>query len=126
MKPVPAVVIGLGVTVIVWAGIALFGGVIALLYLGLGAIMTPDLESLFGDFEGAGFNWAVLYTCLIGQLLGLAAGVLVLVLGIRAKVRRMEAGTTAMVLGIVAFSLFVVVGLVQIPLMGIYLEAIRL
>lgn len=112
-----------GIAVVAWGVIALIGGFIAVVYLVLGATMTYSLEGVFG--EGQAFNWIVLLTAIIGQVLGFTASVAVMVVGIRAR-RRRDGPVTIMVLGIIATSLFVVIGLVQFPLAALLVQALAL
>ncbi|MGO1770113.1 MAG: hypothetical protein ACTHZX_09175 [Microbacterium sp.] len=122
----PAAGIGLGVFAVIWAGFALIGGAIATIYLGLGATMTHTLSGVFGDAPGLSFNWVVLLTALIGQLLGLIVSAIALMLGIRARRQKMRRGATAMTLGIIATSTFLVIGLFQLPLVSLFFEALAL
>lgn len=118
----PAAGIGLGIAATVWAGLGLFGHTIITLYLGFGAIMTHSLEGVFGDSTGGAFNTGLLVFAIIAQLVGLALSVLVLVLGIAAKRKRMRRSTTALVLGIAATAVFLLIGLIQWPLVGLLFE----
>lgn len=120
----PAANIGPGVAVVIWAGFALFGGIGATAYLGLGAVMTHSLDGVLGDDPNGAFNWIVLFVALIGQLVGLVVSVIVMLFGIGARKKRMRRGTTAMVLGIVASAIFLLVGLIQLPLVSLFLAAV--
>lgn len=115
----------LGIVAVIWAGIALIGHTVITVYLGLGAIMTHSLDGVFGDSSGGAFNLALLLTALIGQLLGLVVSVVAMVIGIGAKRKRMRRSTTALVLGIVATAVFLLIGLIQLPLGSLFFEIVQ-
>lgn len=118
----PAAGIGLGITATVWAALGLFGHTTITLYLGFGAIMTHSLDGVFGDSTGGAFNTGLLLFAIIAQLAGFALSVIALVLGITAKRRRLRRSTTALVLGIVSTAIFLLIGLIQLPLVGLLFE----
>ena len=96
------------------------------LYLALGAAMTHTLDGVFGNDPNGVFNFVVLLIALIGQLLGLALSVVALLLGIGAKRKRMRRSTTALVLGIVATATFLLIGLIQLPLVSLFFDIMSL
>ncbi|MGO1410194.1 hypothetical protein [Microbacterium sp.] len=116
--------VGLGTGVVIWAGIALLGGIGATAYFALGAAMTHSLDGVLGDDPNGAFNWIILLVAIIGQFVGLVVSVIVMLFGIGARTKRMRRGTTAMVLGIVASAIFLLVGLIQLPLVSLFLAAV--
>lgn len=122
----PPARIGLGISAVVWAGLGLVGHTIMTLYLALGAAMTHTLDGVFGNDPNGVFNFVVLLIALIGQLLGLALSVVALLFGIGAKRKRMRRSTTALVLGIVATATFLLIGLIQLPLVSLFFDIMSL
>lgn len=122
----PAANIGLATAAVIWAGIGLIGHSTMTLYLGLGAVMTHSLDGVFGDDPSGAFNLTVLLIALIGQVLGLALSVTAMIIGIGARKKQMRRGTTAMVLGIVATATFLLIGLIQLPLVALLFDVIQL
>ena len=117
----------LSILALFWAAVALPGGVVAVLYLGAGVIMTDTLDGVFGAASsGAAFNWAVLIVALVGQLLGLVFAVVTALCALAHRKRGRRLSTTAAILGFVAVGAFVLTGLFQIPLIPILIDALSI
>ena len=118
---------GVSIVVLIWSVVAFGGGVLVVLYLGLGVVMTNTLEGVFEPASGGGaFNWALLWIALIGQLLGLLLSVLTAFLALAHRKRRRRLALGAAVMAFIATAGFLLTGLIQIPLVGILLEALAL
>ena len=115
------------ILVLFWAVMALPGGLVVVLYLGAGVIMTATLDGVFGaSSTGATFNWALLIMALAGQLLGLVFAVVTALSALAHRKRGRRLATAATVLGFVAVGVFVIVGLIQVPLIPILLDALSM
>ena len=118
---------GVSIAALVWSVLGLGGGAIVVMYLGLGVIMTNTLDGVFSPASGGGlFNWVLLWVAIIGQLLGLALSLLA-AFGARShrkKRRRMAKG--AVIMGFISVGIFLLTGLIQIPLVGILFDALAL
>ncbi|HIY65746.1 MAG TPA: hypothetical protein H9830_05655 [Candidatus Agrococcus pullicola] len=111
---------------LIWMVIAFFGGIGAVLYLGLGVIMTNTLDGVFGAGPNYAFNWMILWTAIIGQVLGLLLSALVAVLALADTRKRKRLAKAGMIMGFIAAGGFLVTGLIQIPLWGILFDALAL
>lgn len=117
---------GWSIVAVVWMGLALFYGVCVLLYLGFGVIMTNTLEGVFGDSPGLIFNWILLWTALIGQLLGFATALLTTLMSLRDRRRGRGLAVGGAITGSIAAGGFFVVGLIQLPLWPMLFDALSL
>lgn len=111
---------------LIWMVIALFGGIGAVLYLGLGVIMTNTLDGVFGSGPNYAFNWVILWTAIIGQVLGLLLSALVAVLALTDTRKGKRLAKAGMIMGFIAVGGFLVTGLIQFPLWGILFDALAL
>ncbi|MCT1691270.1 MULTISPECIES: hypothetical protein [Brevibacterium] len=116
----------IGIAVLAWSLLALAGGLATVGYLVLGVTMTDTLEGVFGPEPEYLFNWIILWTVLIGQLLGLVIALAVALLGLRQRRRGRRFATAAMVLGFVAAGIFLLIGVLQLPLYPILFDALAL
>lgn len=115
-----------GIAVLAWSFLALVGGVATVGYLGLGVTMTHTLDGVFGPEPEYLFNWIILWTALIGQLLGFVIALAVALVGLRQHRRGRRFATAAMVLGSVATAIFLLIGVLQLPLYPILFNALAL
>lgn len=114
------------IVVLSWAVIAIGGGAVTVMYLGLGVVMTNRLDGVFGSEPEYAFNWILLWTALIGQLIGVLTSVLVSVMALRDRKRGLRRATAATVMGFVALAVFLLIGLFQLPLVSILFDALAL
>ncbi|UBH05825.1 hypothetical protein K8P10_001336 [Leucobacter sp. Psy1] len=114
------------IAVLSWAVLAIGGGAVTVMYLGLGVVMTNTIDGVFGSEPEYAFNWILLWTALIGQLLGVLASVLVSVMALRDRKRGLRLATAATVMGFVALAVFLLIGLFQLPLVSILFDVLAL
>ncbi|WP_344305834.1 hypothetical protein [Brevibacterium samyangense] len=125
-KPVGPLAIVTAVVVMVWAVLALVVGIVALVYLGLGVVMTYELSGVFGDGSGMNVNRALLFGSLISPVIGFVVAACVLAMGVTAMVKQRPNSAVVMVLGIISLGLFCAASAVQYPLLDIVPDVLRL
>lgn len=86
--------------------------------------MTHTLDGVSGDDPNGSLNVTLLRIALSGQVLGLALSMVAVLVGIDAKRKRMRRSTAAMVLSIIATATFLLIGLIQLPLVSLFFEEI--
>ncbi|WP_293697902.1 hypothetical protein [uncultured Agrococcus sp.] len=111
---------------LIWMGLATLFGIGAVLYLGLGVVMTNTLDGVFGSEPQYLFNWVILWIAIIGQLLGFAASLTVALLALRDKKRQRRLAKAATIMGFIGAGGFLILGVMQVPLWSILLDALTL